>query len=327
MLHDALQHRGDNEAVGYAVGLDGVEPGAGIELRKDHHLPPAPDGGEHGGGASDVVEGHRYEKHVDVFSARVGGFDGVRHIDRHSEIGEDDPLGQRRCAARVDDDGRVVVFDISEDLFGLMLGNQVVQVRYSLGPRVDTDRVSDGLEVGLDLVRQLEVALADEENLRLGVVAHVGELFLFGAIGQGHEDGAQLRAGVVDLDILHRVEGHHRDLVALGDAQGLKGACEAVDPFLHFREGPRSLPANHRRAIRHDRRGDHQEFGCVHGWPPENKELGTWNMRYANNRTTGQTIASGWLAVDPGEDRVGRVSAVSASFHIEPERFKHAGEL
>ena len=247
------------------MGLDGLQPGAGVELREDHHLPPAPDGREHRGGAGDVIEGDRDEKHVDVFGAGVGRLDGVRHVDRHSEMGEDHALRQRRCAARVDDDRRVAVLDVREDFFRLVLGDQVFEVRHALRHGVDANGMGNRGEVRLDLVRQLEVALAGEQQLRLRVVAHVGELFLLGPIVQGNEDGAQLRHGIVDLNVLHRVEGHYRYLVALTDVHRLEPVGEAVHPLLHLRIGPRALPADHRRPLWDDGRGDHQEFSGIHG--------------------------------------------------------------
>ena len=50
-------------------------------------------------------------------------------------------------------------------------------------------------------------------------------------------------------------------------------------------------------------------------------------MGYANNRTTGQTIASGGLAVYPGKGRDGRVSAGGPTRHIEAERFQKSTEV
>ena len=50
-------------------------------------------------------------------------------------------------------------------------------------------------------------------------------------------------------------------------------------------------------------------------------------MGYANNRTTRQTIASGGLAVYPGERRNRRVSAKGATHHMDAERFEDGRDV
>ena len=75
---------------------------------------------------------------------------------------------------------------------------------------------------------QLDVAFGDEERLALADVEHVGELFVFGAVVEGHERDAKHGAGVVGDDVVGAVDGHHGDLLAAFDAEALERVGELV---------------------------------------------------------------------------------------------------
>src|SRR3989304_32647 len=111
-------------------------------------------------------------------------------------------------------------------------GGEVFVGCHACGAGVVADELLDGLERGADGGGEVEVALADEDRLRLRVVHHVGDLFLLGAVIERDEHGAQLGAGVVGLHVGDGVERHGRHLIALADAQRLEGVGEAVDPLL-----------------------------------------------------------------------------------------------
>src|SRR3990172_1089809 len=127
----------------------------------------------------------------------------------------------------------------------------------------------DSLELGPDGGGEVQVALADEDRLRLRVVHHVGELFLLAAVVEGDEHSAHPGAGVVGLDVGDGVERHDRHLIALGDAEGLEGVGKAVHALLELGEGAALALAGEGDAVRHHRGGDHQELAGVHTLPPK----------------------------------------------------------
>ena len=60
---------------------------------------------------------------------------------------------------------------------------------------------------------EVEVALADEQHVHVRRVDHVRQLFVLRAVVQRHERRADLRRGVVRLDVLDAVRRHRADRV------------------------------------------------------------------------------------------------------------------
>src|SRR3990172_5571400 len=79
----------------------------------------------------------------------------------------------------------VSVVDVDEKLLRLVSGEELLVGRHAFGLRVVADEMLDRLELGPDGGGEVQVALADEDRLRLRVVHHIGELFLLAAVVEG----------------------------------------------------------------------------------------------------------------------------------------------
>ena len=77
----------------------------------------------------------------------------------------------------------------------------------------------DAGELGLQLVDQLEVAVANKQGFDSGCGNHVFQLGRFGAVVQGHESGAQCSRSVVGFNELVGVRLEHGHPVARLDTQ------------------------------------------------------------------------------------------------------------
>ena len=244
---------------------------------------------------------------------RARGLHSVGHVHGHAEVGQYDALWHRRGAAGVDDDRGVRVLHVGEDLLRLLGCEELLVGGHALGVGVVADEVLYGLELGPEGGDVLQVAFSHEHGFGLGVVHHVGELFLLGAVVEGYEDSAQLGAGVVGLDVGDGVEGDHRHLIALADAQsatGGEGVGQAVHPLLELAEGAAFAVADHSDTIGHHRGGDHQELGRVHPLPPNGPMAGSpASARAARRRSN----ASPSARVRSSPSRTARLARRSAS--------------
>ena len=100
-------------------------------------------------------------------------------------------------------------------------------------------------------------AVVQEHELRpqhqargLGVADAVGDLRGLEPVVDGHHPHPQLGGGVVDLQVLGAVQGQHRQLVALYEAQTTQGVGQAVHPGVELTVGPGAVLADDGRLVR-----------------------------------------------------------------------------
>ena len=188
----------------------------------------------------------------------------VGHVDREVQIGQQHPLRHRGGAGGEDHDRGVFVVRLHVDGGVVAARHEVGVVEHPIDLALQRDDVLDAGDVGPDLGSQLDVAIRDEERLRLRGAEHVRQLFGPGAIVHGHQRDAEPRAGVVDEDVFDRVHRQHGDVVAPAQSQPLQGVGEPRDLLRHLRVRALLLFADQRDPVRQHRSADVQEFDRVH---------------------------------------------------------------
>ena len=96
------------------------------------------------------------------------------------------------------------------------------------------------LSRGRIFVYQFEVAIADQQRLRLRGVDHVLELGILGAIVERQEREPGLGGGVVAFDVEVGVGVEHRDDFAMRQAELLEDRAQARDLVVQIRIGKAS---------------------------------------------------------------------------------------
>ena len=123
-------------------------------------------------------------------------------------------------------------------------------------------------EPRLNLRDQLEVAIADQQRLRVRGVDHVLELGILGAIVKRQEREPGLGRRVVAFDVEIGVGVEHRDDVAMREAELFEDRAQAGDLVVQIRVGQASRAEDQDFLFGHDRRRDRDEVNGVHSALP-----------------------------------------------------------
>ncbi len=169
--------------------------------------------------AARVVHGREHGRHVALAEAPAD--DGVDAVPEHLPVRDDGAFGFPRGARGVEDEERIVLGEVGGP-FGLGRGaagdhGLIVADRVELCS-VQGDEALAG-HAGLGLLDQFGELRSADQHLRGAVVAHVLELVGLEPPVEGHEDGADLREPVHQVDKVDAVLGEDADAVSLLYAQ------------------------------------------------------------------------------------------------------------
>ncbi|MCU0283733.1 MAG: hypothetical protein MUD13_07530 [Candidatus Nanopelagicales bacterium] len=215
MLQQGDVHRGHAEHDGAAVALEHLERLGGIEAWQQGDRAAGEDRGVHPDGLAERVE-QRQPAEDDVVRGEPDHVDAQLGVAGHVRVAELGALRAARGPRRVEHDGGVLVVTVDQrDRLVRHHGAEELRRHHADELRARLRRALAGL---------LGDAVPGEEDARLRVAQHVGELAGLVERVDRHDDPAGPEDAVVDDRHVRDVRQRHRHPVARRDAEGLQPA-------------------------------------------------------------------------------------------------------